>query len=478
MNYQQQLLNAFPDLAKFWDEEIIPTLQDFITIPNQSPFFDPDWETQGYMQQAVELIRSWCQRQPIKGMEIKVFQDKGHTPLLFIDIKGQIEAEPILLYGHLDKQPPMRGWTEGLGPWNPVLKDGKLYGRGAADDGYSVFSAIAAIAFLQKLNIPHAECILLIEASEESGSIDLPHYLQQLYSQFTAPNLVIGLDSGCGNYEQLWSTTSLRGIINGMLNIRTLTQGVHSGAAGGVVPSVFTVLRLLLDRIEDSATSKIRVPELNSSVPDQQLHHANILAKAQESESINTHFPFANATLPLSSNRAELILNQTWHPALAVTGLEGLPNPTRAGNVIIPNLSVKLSMRIPPNLDPKPGVAALKRILETNPPYQAEVSYIPEEANAGWLAPSLSPWLAEANEQASQLFFNKPAMYMGEGGTIPFMGMLGAKFPQAQFLITGVLGPFSNAHGPNEFLHINMAKNLTACIAFIIAAHYQFHFSS
>lgn len=470
----QRLLEAYPNLSRKWDDEIIPTLQQFIKIPNQSPLFDPEWESHGYMDQAVNLIKNWCQQQSIKNMQIKLLQDPGYTPLLLIHVPGENDAHhPVLMYGHLDKQPPMRGWDAGLGAWDPVLKDGKLYGRGAADDGYSVFSALSAIGLLQQLNIAHAPCIILVEASEESGSIHLPHYLQQLYAEFSAPSLVVGLDSGCFNYEQLWATTSLRGSINGILKIKTLNQGIHSGAGGGVVPSVFSILRTLLDRVEESASGKITLAELNRPVPSQQLQHARMLAQICNLDELKQAYPLAGKTKLLTTDIVELILNQSWHPALAITGIEGLPDTTRAGNVIIPNLAVKLSVRLSPDADGQECAETLKKVLEDNPPYQAEVSFTPEEVNRGWLAPPLADWLKAANEQASQLFFNKPAMYLGEGGTIPFMGMLGEKFPKAQFLITGVLGPHSNAHGPNEFLHIEMAKKLTACIATVLAAHFQ-----
>ena len=461
---------AYPEICQTWDQEIVPQLEDYIRIPNKSPAYDSDWKAHGYMDKAMQLIINWCKKQLIANLHVTLLEEEGHTPLLFIDIPGENE-ETVLLYGHMDKQPEMRGWDKGLDPWQPVLRNGKLYGRGGADDGYAIFAALTAIATLQRHKIPHARCVVLIEASEESGSPDLPFYLQKLQSRIGKPNLVICLDSGCGNYEQLWSTTSLRGLIIGILTIDVLHKGIHSGMGSGVVPSTFHILQLLLNRIEDLQTGAIRLQELQVNIPQPFQQQAQIAAQILGNQ-LSHDYPFVESTQPLHSDPAELILNRTWRPALSITGIEGLPNLSQAGNVTIPNLAVKLSIRIPPGCDPQQGQEALKRILEQNPPYQSKIAFNTTDGSAGWQAPILAQWLATANEKASQLFFGKPAAYMGEGGSIPFMGMLGRMYPEAQFLITGVLGPNSNAHGPNEFLHLDMAKKLTGCISMVLALHY------
>jgi acetylornithine deacetylase/succinyl-diaminopimelate desuccinylase-like protein len=452
-----------------WQKDIIPHLMEYIKIPNKSPVFDADWKANGHMHKAMDLIVNWCTKQPIDKIKLSVLEEDQRTPLLFIEIPGQID-KTVLLYGHMDKQPEMRGWQEGLGPWQPVLQDDKLYGRGGADDGYAVFSALTAIAALQRHQIPHARCVILIEASEESGSPDLPFYLEKLQAKIQQPDFIICLDSGCGNYEQLWATTSLRGMVSGVLRIDVLTKGMHSGVGSGVVPSAFRVLELLLDRVEDRETGRILLDAFNTSIPQQYEQQAKLTAEIL-GDNLQRDYPFAYPTHAVSKDDAELILNRTWRPALSVIGLEGLPALANAGNVTIPHLAVKLSIRIPPGCEPNRALAALREALEHNPPYSTKVSFLDGDQAAGWQAPLLADWLAVANDQASQLFFGKPAAYIGEGGTIPFMGMLGKMFPQAQFLITGVLGPDSSAHGPNEFLHIGMAEKLTGCIASVLAAH-------
>lgn len=471
MSVQNQIKANFQQITNQWDTDIIPQLIDYIKIPCKSPAFDKNWKANGHLDRAMKLIQDWCEKQPIKNKKMKVLQLENRTPVLLIDIPGQSD-ETILLYGHMDKQPEMTGWFKGLDAWTPVLKDGKLYGRGGADDGYAAFAALNAIAYLQSLNIPHARCIVLIEACEESGSFDLPFYLEVIKKEMGNPDLIICLDSECGNYDQLWGTTSLRGLIGGTLQIDTLENGIHSGYGSGVAPSVFHVLRQLLDRIEDSRNGKIQVSALHVTIPEHRLKQAKDAAIALGDELLQG-VPFLDGVKPLNNDTAELILNRTWRPALSVTGVEGAPSIANAGNVTLPSLSVKLSMRVPPTCDVKKATQALKEILEANPPFDAHVSYHSEDVGAGWHAPELANWLADASNAASQLFFGKNTAYLGIGGTIPFMGMLSDMFPKAQFLITGVLGPKSNAHGPNEFLHVEYVKKLTGCIASVIAAHYE-----
>jgi acetylornithine deacetylase/succinyl-diaminopimelate desuccinylase-like protein len=148
-----------------------------------------------------------------------------------------------------------------------------------------------------------------------------------------------------------------------------------------------------------------------------------------------------------------------------------LPALQNAGNVLRPSTAVKISLRLPPTVKAEHARDALKQLLETDPPYDAKVTFTADQAATGWNASPLEPWLERSLGEASKTFFGHEAKYMGEGGTIPFMAMLGEKFPSAQFVISGVLGPHSNAHGPNEFLHIPTAKKLTACIAKVLFDH-------
>ncbi len=460
-------------VARQWDTDIVARLIDYIRIPAKSPHFDAEWERHGHIERVVRLAETWAKAQPVKGLAVEIVRLGGRTPLLFFDAPATAEgrnAPTVLLYGHLDKQPEMVGWRADAGPWSPLYEDGRLYGRGGADDGYAIFAALAAIGALDAQGVRHARCVGMIETCEESGSYDLTAYLDALATRMGRVDFVVGLDSGCGDYERLWATTSLRGIAAGTLTVEVLTEGVHSGDASGVVPSSFRIARALLDRIEDPLTGRILPPEFHVPIPEERAAQARAAADIL-GDTVFRKYPFAGATKPMVGSRAEALLSRTWRPALSITGADGLPAIRDAGNVLRPRTSLKLSLRIPPTLDGERATRDLARFLETDPPHGATVRFAPDQGATGWNAPPTAPWLAAALEEASQAFYGKPVAAMGEGGTIPFMAMLGKHFPDAQFLITGVLGPKSNAHGPNEFLHVPYAQKLTACVARIVAAH-------
>jgi acetylornithine deacetylase/succinyl-diaminopimelate desuccinylase-like protein len=458
-----------------WDEDIVPVLRDYIRIPNVSVAYDAGWAEAGHMARATELLRDWCRQRADDGLEgatVEVLELEGRTPLLLVDVPpagGGPADDTVLLYGHLDKQPPFTGWREGLGPWEPVIEGDRLYGRGGADDGYSTFAAITALEAVRAGGGAHARCVVLIEASEESGSPDLPAHLEALGDRLGEPSLVIALDSWCGDWDHLWITTSLRGLVELTVDVEVLTEGVHSGSAGGIVPSSFRILRSLLSRIEDERTGELLVRALHVDIPDHRLRQ--IAATAPELGDFHTTFPFAGGTQPERPTTEQQLIARTWLPALEVVGIEGAPPPSEAGNVLRPRTAVKLSVRVPPTADPVAAAEALEQRLTDDPPYGANVTVRRGAAEPGWHAPPEEPWLAEAIEAASTAAFGQPPRALGEGGTIPFMGMLGKRFPEAQFVITGVLGPNSNAHGPNEFLHLPTARRVTTAVAHLLDAH-------
>ena len=454
-------------IGQFWDDSIVPALTEYIRIPAKSPHFDKAWKENGYIDAAVKLAEDWARKNAVQGMKMEVVRLENRTPVLFIEIEGKSKGN-VLMYGHLDKQPEMVGWREGYGPWKPHITDGKLYGRGGADDGYAVFCALSAIRHLHEEKIAHPRITILIETCEESGSYDLPAYLEFLSPRIQTPDLVIGLDSGCGNYEQLWGTTSLRGLVNGTLTVEVLTEGVHSGDASGVVASSFRVLRQLLERVDNADTGVVRHAVFHAPIPPERFEQAKAAAKVLGGE-IWKKFPFVEGMRPMNGDLADLVLNRTWRPALSITGADGLPPLDSAGNVLRPKTSLALSLRLPPTVDGEKAAHQLKLLLEADPPYGAKVLFEYGHGGSGWHAPRMPAGLEKIFNDVSQKHYGKPAMYMGEGGTIPFMAMLGVKFPQAQFFITGVLGPHSNAHGPNEFLHIDYAKRLTACVADVLS---------
>jgi acetylornithine deacetylase/succinyl-diaminopimelate desuccinylase-like protein len=455
-----------------WSEDIVPALQRYIAIPNVSPAFDADWMANGHMAEAVELISQWCRTRPIAGMTVEVHELTGLTPVVVCEIPAFGDGDPddtVILYGHLDKQPEMTGWNEGLGPWTPVIIGERLYGRGGADDGYAAFGALAAIEALQATGGSHPRCIVLIEASEESGSPDLAAHVDALLPRLGSARLVLCLDSGCLDYERLWVTTSLRGLAGGTLTVEILEEGVHSGSAGGIVADTFRIARRLLARVEDDNSGEILLDACHVEVPEDRRREADgtalLLVRPPSAE-----FPFVTGASPVSPDPVEQLLERTWAPQLAVVGADGLPPTGRAGNVLRPSTSLRLSMRLPPTCDADRALAAMTEVLTADPPYGARVRLDRTESATGWNSPSFAPWLRDALDEASQRCFGAAAEAFGEGGSIPFMGMLGERFPEAQFVVTGVLGPHSNAHGPNEFLDLPTARRVTAVLALVLDA--------
>ena len=454
-----------------WNHEIVPTLHDYIAIPNVSVLFDPQWYEHGHMARAVELIRSWCAARAIVGLTVEVHELPGRTPVILMEIPafGSGSADDTaLLYGHLDKQPEMTGWREDLGPWKPVIEGDRLYGRGGADDGYAAFASVLAIEAAQANELSHTRCVVLIEASEESGSPDLPAHLTALADRIGTPSLVLCLDSGCLDYERLWVTTSLRGLVSGTLRVEILTEGVHSGEASGVVPSSFRICRELLDRIEDSFDGRMLLPELHVEIPTDRRQQAFDTASEFP---IGGHFPFVSGAQPMVADPTEQLLARTWYASLSITGVDGIPPVESAGNVLRPNTSLQLSVRLPPTCDHQTALSALAAVLTKDPPYGAHVTFDNGHSGPGWNAPAFADWVQSALDRASTDIFGRPSRAFGEGGSIPFMGMLGEMFPDAQFVITGVLGPGANAHGPNEYLHLPTARRLTSCLAELLDAH-------
>jgi acetylornithine deacetylase/succinyl-diaminopimelate desuccinylase-like protein len=486
-------LTATPDtgaLADFantaWDERILPQLKDYIAVPAKSPMFDADWDKHGLIDRVVRDAAKWVESRRVPGLKLEVLKLEGRTPVIFFEVESTRPAQQfgtpptIVMYGHLDKQPEFSGWRNDLGPWTPKVENDKLYGRGGADDGYAVYAAVSAVEALKAQGLTHPRIVGLIESCEESGSFDLPFYLDKLRSRLGDVSLVVCLDSGAGNYDQLWLTTSLRGNITGTLKVEILTEGIHSGDASGLVPSSFRILRQVLDRLEDSKTGNLLPEVFHCEIPGSRREQARAAADVLGDE-VWKRMPWAcgadgGPSLPTTTDPVEALLNRTWRPTLSVTGVEGFPELRNAGNVLRPFSAFKLSLRLPPLVDANEAAAKLKHVLEDNAPYNAKVTFqadgrVGAWGATGWNAPELDAWMARALEASSQAHYGESLGYIGQGGTIPLMNLLQAGFPKAQMMVCGVLGPKSNAHGPNEFLHVPYAKRLTAAVAQVVAAH-------
>jgi len=458
-------------VEEYFEDLAIPQLFAYGTIACLSPSFDREWAASGALGGAATLIRDFAAHLGLPGLTAEIVRLEGRTPVVLVEVPATdpTRIATTLVYGHLDKQPPLGSWREGLDPFRPVREGDLLYGRGMADDGYAAFAALGALRCLHSLGMGHGRVVLLVEASEESGSPDLAAYLDHLAGRLGDLALVVCLDSGGPTFDRLWVTTSLRGNLVVTLTVEVLTEGVHSGIAGGVVPSSFRLVRQLLSRIEDPATGDIVVPELSVAVPPHRRQEMEMVAAELGEAALGT-LPTLEGLRLEGKGVADQLERVTWHPALSVIGAEGLPSPEEGGNVLLPLSALKLSIRLPPTCDAAAGLHALEGVLLADPPSGAKVRLSAEQPAQGWDAPLLAPDLAAALDAASRAHLGRPSGHLGLGGSIPFLSFLAHRFPDAQLLATGVLGPSSNAHGPNEALTISAAKAVTACLAELVTS--------
>ena len=454
---------------ELWESSILPSLCKFIEIEALSPGFEPNWAEKGELDATIDLFTAWLDEQNIENMSYEVHRIDDRSPVLLVSVEGTGPGE-VIFYSHLDKQPSRPNlWSEGLHPLKGVRRDPWLFGRGALDDGYGGYLCVTALRMLQEQGVPYPTSHFLIETCEESGSFDLPPYLEALSEKLGNPDLVVVLDSGGPDYEHIWVTEALRGLVSGNLSVRVSHEGVHSGMSGGTIPSSFRIQRMLLDRVEDSVTGKVLIPEMHVDISDKVHEEATALAKLL-ANGIWDQLPVVDNLLPQHSGTKEILLDMNWRPAMAVIGADGIPPSQTAGNVLRTNTDLKLSFRIPPGVDAVTVDELVKQRLEENPPYGAEVTYAQDAVADGFHAPPMQGKVSEALAEASQHVSGLPPMATWIGGTIPFMAMMQNKYPNTSFLCTGTGGPGNNAHGPDEKLHIPSSKRLTAVLAATVAA--------
>jgi acetylornithine deacetylase/succinyl-diaminopimelate desuccinylase-like protein len=456
-------------LADF-ERDALPTLSTYGAIPCVSPMYDAQWVQNGYIDQAMDLLAGWARERKLAHFDVSIHRLEGRTPVLVVTVDATAEGSgTTVLYGHLDKQPPLDGWSDGLAAFTPVRRGDRLYARGVADDGYATFSALLAIEAMEANDIAHSRCVVLIEASEESGSSDLDAYLDALKSHLGQVELMICLDSGALTYDRLWVTTSLRGVLNVELTIKVLAQGQHSGSASGVVPSSFRILRQLLDRVEDATTGEVLLDEMRTEIPAEHVHAAKTLAH-EFGDIVARELPTLGGVELMGSSADDRILRRTWFPALSIVGMGGVPEPAVAGNVLRPSTTAMLSFRLPPNVDADRAAEAVMTALTTDVPSSAEIAISMHAAN-GWVSPPLAPWLRDALDTASVDAFGHAPGFTGEGGSIPFLASLATRYPAVQFVATGVCGPHSNAHGIDEMLDLPMAVGVTNAVMNVLGAY-------
>ena len=455
------------EISNEFDTNIIPSLSDYIRIDNLSPNYDPEWETNFKLEKAGYHLLVWSLNQGVKGMKGELIKEPGRTPMVYLEIPPQGSDKTILLYGHFDKQPHLGEWAEGLGPTKPVIKDGNLYGRGASDDGYSTYTCVSAIKAIQSQKGKHGKIIITIEGGEESGSPDLVYYLKKLSDRIGTPDLMVCMDSGCKDYNTFWITTSLRGVCVLDLTVECLEESVHSGSGSGIAPDSFTIMRILLDRLQDSKTGKSLVP-IDVEIPSYRIEDAKKLGEYMKEKCVNDIVKLSPGVKPLSDDYSEIILNNTWRSTVVVTGMSYFPPAETAGNVLRAKTQCRISVRLPPIFNCKQSEVVLKEILEKDPPFNSKVTCKIMVSGNGWAAKDLCEPLKKSFNESSKKIFGKEFYNSGEGGSIPFIAELGELFPKCEMLVTGVLGPGSNAHCLNECLNIQFTKNITVALAHAI----------
>ena len=453
------------------ERDALDTLIEFGNIPCLSPMFDEHWEESGHIEAAIQLLADWARQRSIADAHVEIHRLPERTPVLTVTVPAtSATTGTCVLYGHLDKQPPLGDWSEGLDPYVPVRRGDRLYGRGLADDGYSVFAALLALESLEAAGRAHARCVVLIEASEESASSDLEAHLDALTDHLGQVELMICLDSGALTYDRLWVTSSLRGNVNVRVKVDVVPRALHSGLASGVVPSSFRVLRQLLDRVEDAETGKVLLPELFTDIPDEHVEAARALTE-EFGDVAAEGLEVLDGVRLMGKSSVKRQLRRTWRPALSIIGMGGIPEPEIAGNVLRTSTTAVLSMRLPPTVPSDVAADAMVDVLSADPPEGAHVSVTVDSRGDGWVAAARAPWLASALVAASRDAFGRDPGFIGEGGSIPFLAELGRRYPGCQFVATGLIGPDANAHGIDEMLHLPTFVGVTNAVATIVAAH-------
>ena len=446
-------------------------LKSLIRVPNLTPSADPEFLTNGLIQQAIDAVKTWIEAQGIPGLKTTVFADPGREPLLLVEIPGTApDAKHVLTYGHLDKMPHLdpAGWRNGLGPTTPVVEGNKIYGRGTNDDGYNSFCLMTAIRYLHEHGLKYPKITIILESGEESGDTEIKRYLDELKPRIGDVGLIVVLDCEAQDYDTVWCCTSLRGVVNGTLSIHHLATPCHSGMATGLVPSTFRIARMLISRLEDEQTGEIKVKEAHVEIPANRIQQAKDVAAHLGERSHEIVSPLDGCKL-LTTDNSQLLINKAWKPGLAVTGCDGIPPIASASNVMRTNTDLKLSLRIPPGVDAEALGKTLKSVLEADPPYGAKVTYDCSAAGNGWCGRDFSPEIDQVITEASmKIFGNKPAYY-GEGGSIPLCNKFQELWPEAQTLVTGCAGTDSNPHGYNESLDLPYTGKFTAIVAAILA---------
>ncbi|CAI2368334.1 unnamed protein product [Moneuplotes crassus] len=441
-------------------------ISEFIKVPNLTPSFDPEFQTNGLIEQAIDNVKGYAESMDIPGLKFHVHNEEGRAPMALIEIPGNGKKN-IMVYGHLDKQPHMEGWTEGTGPTTPTIIGDKLYGRGSTDDGYVSFATLTAVKNILDQGQEIPRIVLVLEAEEESGSKDLVYLLEKCKDIIKTPDVCLCCDSGALDYKTLWLTSSLRGSMGMNVKVSIAKDAFHSGICGGAMPETFRIANNLLDRLEDPITK--RMEKFEVEIEDRFKEEAKNIVGLVGTD-LYKDFKLLEGCRPIHhDNLEEMYLNINWRPALAVCGADGLPTLSKAGNVVRASTSLRLKIRLPPSLDAKEMCDEVVKTLSEDVPFGAKIEFDDVSSGSGWVMKDLKEETSKAIHESSEEFYEKKAGLYGIGGSIPFLKTLEGIYPETEILAMGVGGNDCNIHAPDETLDIPYMKKFIPTLSHILA---------
>ena len=458
----------------FFPNKVLPTFMNYVRIPNTTPSSDPNWKQTGNLLKAAELIVTWIKSLNLKDAKVYLLQDGDHTPFIFTDIAAtrKNDDRTILFYSHFDKMPATTGWDEGKGATKPVIENGRLYGRGTADDGYASFSVFTAVKCCQDHGVPLPRICITIEGCEESGEEDLRYYFLKLKPIFGNVALFVCMDAGCEDYKRLWVTTTLRGTVQAKVTVNTLSLDLNANLTSGVVPDNYLIMRTIIDALQNEK-GEILVPELNlpeDLIPPERVEQCKKVAEIK-GEQYKKDVPLYEETEALQSDIYQLVLNKCWRPCLTVIGADGIPKFEDSGNVMKPNLSFQISFRLPPHVDCEKAKEAIDKKIKESIPFNANVQVDIPFCSNGWDLNTFSKRIENTLNNGSKSFFGNELCYRGEGGSIPFVEFFQEHFPKADLANLGIAGMDCNEHGPNESLDLDACKKFIMTLAYLMSEY-------
>ena len=462
-------------ISKIFNTTTLPNLMNFIRIPNTSPEFDPDWDKNNLLLKASKLIITFIKTLQLKNTEITLLKDENHTPFILTETKSSKEKEKntILFYAHIDKQPNCEGWDKGKSATNPIIENGRLYGRGSIDDGYAIYSILTAIKYCQDNNLFTNRIICIFECSEESSSDDLNYYFDKLIPFFGNDiSLFCCVDLTCLDYKKMWIVNCIRGVMDFDVKIYTLNNDIYSNFTKGVFPDNFMIFRKLCDLLRNEK-GEFLIPELiisEDKIPKDRKKELEEASKEIGIDFIKV-LPLYNNTKPMKDDIYKLLLNNIWKVSMIIKGIDGIPDKKYEGNILSKGLKARIQMRIPPLLNGKKAFEAIKKKFIENTPFNSKVEVEMIGIDDGWNDKNFSERSKNVFNYVSKIGFGNDVGFKFDGGSVPFIQYFENKYPKSQIANLGIRGYECNEHGPNESIDLDACKKFIAALVILMSEY-------